>query len=98
MLFIVRFTDKPGALAVRKEFLPAHLEWLDRHKHIVRVAGSLRTEAEAAPVGALWVVEASSKSEIEALIQGDPFWTEGLRQGFEVLHWAKAFPERRVEV
>lgn len=98
MLFIVRFTDKPGTLAVRQTFLPAHLEWLEKHKHIVRVAGSLRAAPEAAPVGALWVVEAASKSEIEVLIQSDPFWTEGLRQGFEVLHWAKAFPERCVEV
>lgn len=98
MLFTVRFTDKPGSLAVRKAFLPAHLEWLDQHKHIVRVAGSLRAEPEAAPAGALWVVEAAGKPEIERLIQSDPFWTQGLRQDFEILHWSKAFPDRRVEV
>lgn len=98
MLFIVRFTDKPDSLARRQKFLPAHLEWLEQHRHIVRVAGSLRPEPEAAPVGAIWVVEASGKTEIESLIHGDPFWVQGVRERFEVLHWSKAFPERRVEV
>ena len=97
MLFAVRFTDKPGSLPIRQQFLGAHLEWLERHPSIL-VAGSLRPEPEAAPVGALWIVEAESKEEIEALFQSDPFWTAGLRQGCEILHWFKAVPERKVPI
>jgi uncharacterized protein len=98
MLFVVRFTDRPERLAIRKEFLPAHLEWLKKHEHIVRVAGSLRPETDAAPVGAMWVVEANDKEEIEALLLSDPFWVHGLRQNVEILHWFKAFPEQQVPV
>ncbi len=64
MLFIVRFTDKPDGLATRKQFLPAHLQWLEQHQQTVLVAGSLRSEADAVPVGGLWVVEAQSKAEV----------------------------------
>jgi uncharacterized protein len=98
MLFVVRFTDRPERLAIRKEFLPAHLEWLKKHKDIIRVAGSLRPEADASLVGAMWVVEANDKKDIEALLLSDPFWANGLRQGVEILHWVKAFPDQQVPV
>lgn len=98
MLFIVRFTDKPECLSTRKQFLPAHLQWLDQHQQTVLVAGSLRPETDAVPVGGLWVVEAQSKTEVESLFLTDPFWVQGLRQSFEVLHLSKAFPERKVPV
>ena len=98
MLFVVRFTDNPKRLATRNQFLPAHLEWLEAHKERVLVPGSLRPEPEAAPVGACWIVEAQDKSEVELLLQSDPFWVQGLRQSVEILHWFKAFPERRVLV
>jgi uncharacterized protein YciI len=32
MLFVVRFTDHQQRLATRKQFLPAHLEWLEAHQ------------------------------------------------------------------
>lgn len=74
MLFIVRFTDKPESLPLRQELLPSHLQWLQQHQTAILVAGSLRTEPSTAPVGACWVVEAQSKSEVVALFQADPFW------------------------
>ena len=98
MLFVVRFTDRPDGLAVRQEFLPAHLQWLDEHRSIVLVAGALRPEPDAAPIGALWIVEAADKAHIQALMQSDPFWIHGLRQSHEILHWSKGFPERKVPV
>ena len=98
MLYVVRFTDRPGSGAKRKEFLAAHIAWLDKHKDMILVPGSLRPEPGEDAVGGLWVVEAPSKKDIEALFQSDPFWVQGLRQGYEILYWSKAFPERKVPV
>ena len=98
MLFVVRFTDNRERLATRKEFLPAHLEWLEAHDKNVLVPGSLRPEPDAAPIGACWIVEAENRNEVEHLLQSDPFWVQGLRQSYEILHWSKAFPERQVLV
>ena len=41
---------------------------------------------------------AESLEAVEAFYQGDPFWTQGLRQGCEILHGSKAFPGRKVEL
>jgi uncharacterized protein YciI len=98
MLFVVRFTDDPQRLATRKQFLPDHLAWLEAHKESVLVPGSLRPEPDGAPVGACWIVEAQDKAEVQRLVQSDPFWVQGLRQSYEILHWLKAFPERQVLV
>ena len=97
MLFVVRFTDHPESLSLRQELLPAHLQWLELHKATILVAGSLREELGAAPVGACWIVEAQNKSEIEELFKTDPFWSYGLRASCEILHWSKA-SERKVAV
>lgn len=98
MLFIVRIVDKAGSQAIRERFLPDHLEWLDQYQSVVLVAGSLRSEPEANPSGACWVVEAQDRPQVEALLQSDPFWREGLRETYEILHWSKAFPERKIPV
>jgi uncharacterized protein YciI len=97
MLFIVRFTDKPNVTELRKQHIDAHKEWLDRNRSVVLVPGAIRTDPET-PVGGLWIVEAESRAQIEALLKTDPFWTNGLRVEVEILHWYKAFPDRKVAV
>ena len=98
MLFIVRFTDQPASLPLRQKLLAAHLGWLEQHRATVLVAGSLRPEPDAAPVGACWVVEAASKANVEALLRTDPFWVGGLRAAHEIDYWSKAFPDRSVSI
>lgn len=98
MLFVVRFTDKPGSLALRQQLLTEHLRWLEEHQDVVRVAGSLRPEPSDPPVGACWVVEEKSNAAVENLLKADPFWTGGLRASYEILHWSKAFPDRKVSI
>lgn len=92
MLFMVRFTDHPDRLDVRQAYIAAHMAWLGEHADVIRVGGPLRATPEANPVGALWLVEAASRAELDALISTDPFWRHGLRAGLEVLEWRKAFP------
>ena len=96
MLFAVIFTDKPGCSDIRAAQLPAHIAWLEAHQDIIPVDGSLRTELGEVPQGGLWLAEAESKAQIEALLQTDPFFTAGLRQSYEILHWSKANDARKV--
>ena|SRR5215471_15469060 len=98
MLFILRFTNNPERAALLSKFYPAHLEWLKEHESAVLVAGAIRTDPDAASVGGLWIVRAESKAEVESLFQTDPFWANGLRQSYEILHWSKAFPDKTVPV
>lgn len=98
MLFVIRFTDKPNSEMIREQQLAAHISWLDERRQTILVAGSLREDPEANPIGAFWVVEAESKSEVVELYNSDPFWTNGLRNGVEILHWSKASPNEQTPV
>ena len=48
------------------------------------------------PQGGLWLAEADSNAQIEALLQSHPFFTASLRQHYEILHWSKANDARKV--
>jgi len=98
MLFAVLFTDNPDRGSVRASHLQAHLEWLERNKEVIPVAGSLRSEPEAVPQGGLWIAEAQSKAQLEELLKSDPFFVSGLRQSYQILHWSKANPTRKVAI
>ena len=98
MLFIARFTNKPERAALLSQHYPAHLEWLKQHESAILAAGALRTEPDATPVGGLWIIRADSKSEVEALFRTDPFWVQGVRQSYEILHWSNAFAGRTISL
>ncbi|QNM98031.1 YciI family protein [Chitinimonas koreensis] len=91
MLFVVTFDDRPDAAAVRQREMAAHLDYLRLHGDRIKVAGSLRESPECTPVGACWIVEAADADTVHALVQADPFHRHGLRAGYRVLHWSKAF-------
>src|ERR1051325_1632318 len=98
MLFILRFTNKPEKTSQLPQLYPAHVEWLKQNEAKVLVAGSIRRDADAAPIGGLWIVEADSKEDAESLFRTDPFWVNEMRQGYEILYWSKAFPDKKVPV
>ncbi len=87
--FAVVFTEKPGQGVLRVEHLAAHIAWLDAHKEQGLVAGSLRETPADVPQGGLWVVQVPCKAVVHALMQTDPFYTYGLCQSVDVLHWSK---------
>jgi uncharacterized protein YciI len=98
MLFILRFTNDPTKADLVGQHYPAHVEWLRERKSVVLVPGAIRKEPDAPPVGGLWIVQAESKAEVEELFRTDPFWVNGLREGYEILYWNKAFPDQKVPV
>ena len=98
MLFIARFEDDPDALHVREEHTDAHMAYLGEHSDQIIAAGPLREEPDAAPVGALWFIEASDRAAVEALLDQDPFWINGLRKSRSILQWHRAVPDQPVSI
>jgi uncharacterized protein len=98
MLFIAKFTDRPGISELRETLLEDHFAWLDKHKDKVLVAGSLREDVDGGSLGGLWIIEADSKAEAEKVFQTDPFFANGLRAHAEVFFWKKAFEDRKVAI
>ena len=84
MLFILRFTDQPDSLHIRERHLAEHVAWLDAHADQVLVAGKLRTDPQAAPVAAQWIVKAPSPEAALALSE-----TVGNGSRIEVLRFRR---------
>ncbi len=61
-------------LAVRQQREPAHLAYLEAHKHKILIAGGLRPAPGETFVGGLWVLEVASRDEALALIENDPYY------------------------
>ncbi len=97
-MFAIIFTDKLGCGEVRAGSFQAHIDWLEENKALVPIGGSLRHEIGEIPIGGLWIAEADSKDQLEKLIWTDPFFIAGLREGYEILHWSKANPQRKALV
>jgi uncharacterized protein YciI len=94
MLYILLFEDDPAGIELRRQHMQAHLDFLDRYRDRILVAGSLRDGPDGTPSGGLWIVDVADAAAAHALYAEDPFWIEGLRRKVNVKHWSKAFPDR----
>ena len=70
--------------------MAAHMAWLESMRGRILVAGPLREAPESFPVGALWLVAADSRAEVEELFAHDPFWANGLRERCDILFFTAA--------
>lgn len=98
MLFVARFTDKPGIAQKRAELLQAHFDWLAANSDRVLLAGALREQIDGDSLGGLWIIEAESREAVESVYQGDPFFANGLRAKVEVFHYFKALPDKEAVI
>jgi hypothetical protein len=77
--------DKPGALNVRQENRPAHLEYL-KSTDLVAQAGPL-LDARGGMIGSLIILEVEDMAQAEAWADADPYAKAGLFQSVTLTHW-----------
>ncbi len=95
MRFAVIFEDNPDLkVDPRARLMPAHLDFLGRNAGNIKAAGPLKDGVGAA-AGGLWLVEAGSAADVQALVEQDPFWPSGLRKSVRILAWTQVFAEGR---
>lgn len=92
MLFALICKDKPGALGVRMETRPKHVEFIngliaDRK---LAFAGPF-LDAEGKSNGSLVMIEAADQAEAEAVAASDPYAKAGLFDSVEVRPWTWVF-------
>ncbi len=91
MKFIVLFEDNPEiGVEVRTKYMPDHLAFLERYATTVEAAGPLKAQNGSA-AGGIWIVELGNESEVQKLIEEDPFWPTGLRKSVNILLWTQVF-------
>lgn len=92
--WVVIFKDTVEMLDVRKnkELRDAHVAYAKAHPELL-IGGGLKPEVDKPFCGALWVVEAETKAEVEQLVSGDPFYFPEYR-AFEIFTWGKLLEDQ----
>lgn len=92
--WVVIFTDSPEMLEVRakKDLRDAHVAYAKEHPELL-IGGGLKPTPGEDFCGALWVVEANSRTEIEELVKNDPFFLPEYRT-FEIFTWGKILEDQ----
>lgn len=85
MLIALIARDKPGALPVRQENRPAHVDYLKANA-CVRQAGPL-LDGDGQMCGSLIILDVAEMSEAEAFVAGDPYGKAGLFDSVELIPW-----------
>jgi uncharacterized protein len=89
MLFVITAFDRPGALDLRMQVRPAHLEYLESRATQIRVGGPLLDQHDQ-PMGSLLIIEAADRDAAEAFAAGDPYGKEGVFEKVEIRPWRAA--------
>jgi len=98
MRFVVKFADNEEHADKRQEFMKDHLAFLNKNGGAVLAAGPLIDPASGAGAGGLWVVEADSAADVQALVEEDPFFPTGLRKEIKIETWKLVFADGETKI
>jgi len=90
--FIYRL-DKPGTEELRAKTRPAHLEYADTLGPKLVFAGPTLDDDENTMNGSVWVVDAKSKDEADAITKADPYEQVDLFQSKTIQPILKVIPK-----
>lgn len=95
MRFVAIFFDDVQPAQIDPGLTRDHFDYLAACRDRITDAGGLREGADLPFCGSLWVIEADSLAEAQALADGDPYCKAGLRPDYRVLQWNRApLPKR----
>ena len=94
--WVAIFDDDPDAADVRRNHQADHFAYLDQHRDVIILAGGLRPAPGEWYCGGLWIMEVDGRDEAVRLCEDDPYFRLGLRRGYRLFVWGKAFADRMV--
>lgn len=91
MKFVILFQDNPSADPdIRKNHMPAHLAFLEKHASQIEAAGPMHTP-DGDGAGGIWIVDTENDAAADQLVRSDPFWPTGLRESYRILSWTQVY-------
>ena len=91
MKYAILFEDDDDFAHMRPQFMAQHLQFLADNSDHIEIAGPMKDAVSAEPAGGLWLVDAESAEQAQALIENDPFWPTGLRKTIRILEWTQVY-------
>jgi hypothetical protein len=95
MKYAVLFEDNDEFAHMRPRFMADHLQFLGDNSDRIETAGPLKDGQSGEPAGGLWLVDAESAHDVQALVESDPFWPTGLRKSIRILEWTQVYAHGR---
>ncbi len=93
--FLLNARDKPGALDLRMQHRPAHLEWVRSHADKILMVGPVFADDGETFAGSTFVVEFDSLEACETWAAQDPYARAGLFRTVEIMPFKWVFGEGR---
>lgn len=90
--WVAVFQDRPREIGepIRKKYAQAHFDFLEQHADRILIGGGLRADVDVWYCGGLWVMETATREDAVALVEADPYFVHGLREGYTLYVWGKA--------
>jgi uncharacterized protein YciI len=91
MKYAVLFEDNDEFAHMRPKFMANHLQFLADNSDRIEIAGPMKEAQSQQPAGGLWMIDAESPEQVQALVETDPFWPTGLRKSIRILEWTHVY-------
>lgn len=91
MPYIVETFDKPDHQAVRQQHRPAHLQFLESHKHLLLACSAKLNDEQEDLGGGLYLLDLDTREAAQAFIEADPFFQAELFAHVSITRWRKAY-------
>ena len=92
MHFALICIDKPDSGEVRKNARPAHVDYLEKHRPQILVAGPMLAEDGETPYGSLLILDLADLIAAKAFAAGDPYAQAGLFESVTIKPWRQVIP------
>ena len=76
--------DKPGALEIRMQTRPAHLEYIANSGVRIRLGGPI-LDADENPIGSAIIIEVEDIAAARSFSENDPYAKAGVFESVEIL-------------
>lgn len=86
MAYVLLCRDKVGALQLRLDNRPAHLEFLNASGKVLFAGPFIEDEK---PVGSMVALDVATRAEAEAFAAADPYAAAGLFDEVTIREWRK---------
>jgi hypothetical protein len=94
MLFVIFCIDRPGSADARAATMPAHIDYLATNPIRNVMSGPLTSDDGKSVIGSLYLVEASSRAEVEEFQKNDPLVAADIWETMEVRAFNKRVDNR----
>lgn len=95
MKFYVSCIDRPNASALRQKLRVSHLQYMIAAKDEIAFGGPVKTDEMNQTLGSMFVIEKPNREEVEAFLENEPYFKNGLFETVQIHAINVMVPERK---